>query len=55
MENPSFGCSGEAGITPYSTRVMAEDTALGMCEKDRIPRPVKMSMLVLEWKLETTF
>ena len=32
MENPSFGSSGEAGITPYSTRVTAEDTALDKCE-----------------------
>ena len=55
MEKPSFGCSGDAGITPNSTRVTAEDTALGICEKDRVPRPIKMSMPVLEWKLERTF
>lgn len=48
MENPSFGCSGDAGITPNSTRVTADDTALGICVNGHVLRPVKMSMPVSE-------
>ena len=53
MEKPSVGCSGEAGITPNSTRVTAEDTALGICENEHEPRPVKTSMPILKSEIES--